>query len=38
MHVSALVPRAFKMDQVVLKGILLSLIAADFVKADLIFS
>lgn len=34
MHISALVPRAFKMDQAVLKGILSSLISDDFVKAD----
>jgi len=38
MHISALVPRAFKVDQAVLKGILSSLISADFVKADFILA
>lgn len=34
----SLVPRAFKMGQAVLKGILSSLISVDFVKADLILA
>ena len=38
LHISALVPAAFKMDRVVLKGILASLISTDFVQADLILA